>query len=65
MSQQYLGPYLNFQGRAREAMEFNHKVLGGTLDLHAANEKGEAKPAGPGSVTDKFGINWTVMIEKA
>jgi uncharacterized glyoxalase superfamily protein PhnB len=27
MSQQYLGPYVNFQGRAREAMEWYHKTL--------------------------------------
>ena len=33
MSKQYLSPYINFQGRAREAMEFYHKVLGGKLDL--------------------------------
>lgn len=48
MSQQYLGPYINFQGRAREAMEFYHKVLGGSLDLQASNEQGIPKPAGPG-----------------
>jgi PhnB protein len=48
MSQQYLGPYINFQGRAREAMEFYHKVLGGKLDLQTMNEQGVAKPAGPG-----------------
>lgn len=48
MSQQYLGPYINFQGRAREAMEFYHKVLGGNLDLQTMNEQGVPKPAGPG-----------------
>jgi PhnB protein len=48
MSQQYLGPYINFQGRAREAMEFYHKVLGGNLDLQTLNEHGVSKPAGPG-----------------
>lgn len=48
MSQQYLSPYINFQGRAREAMEFYHKVLGGKLDLQAWNEQGAPKPAGPG-----------------
>ena len=35
MSRQYLGPFINFQGRAREAMAFYHKVLGGKLDLQA------------------------------
>ncbi|HEY8801864.1 MAG TPA: VOC family protein [Candidatus Dormibacteraeota bacterium] len=48
MSTQYLGPYINFQGRAREAMEFYHRVLGGNLDLQASNQQGQLKPAGPG-----------------
>ena len=47
MSRQYLGPYINFQGRAREAMEFYHGVLGGKLDLQTSNEQGALKPAGP------------------
>ncbi len=48
MSRQYLSPYINFQGRARGAMEFYQKVLGGDLDLQALNEQGVLKPAGPG-----------------
>ena len=48
MRQQYLSPYINFQGRAREAMQFYQKVLGGKLELQSANEKGVPKPAGPG-----------------
>jgi len=48
MSQQYLSPYINFQGRAREAMDFYHKVLGGKLDPQASNEQGAPKSAGPG-----------------
>lgn len=48
MSKIHLSPYVNFQGRAREAMEFYHKVLGGKLDLQAVNEHGVSKPAGPG-----------------
>jgi PhnB protein len=48
MSQQYLGPYINFQGRAREAMDFYQKVLGGNLELQASNQQGAPKPAGPG-----------------
>ena len=48
MRQQYLSPYINFQGRAREAMEFYQKVLGGKLDLQTSNEQGVPKPAGPG-----------------
>ena len=39
MSQQRLGPYINFQGRAREAMEFYQKVLGGKLDVQTANDR--------------------------
>lgn len=35
MSKIRLSPYVNFQGRAREALEFYHKVLGGRLDLQA------------------------------
>jgi PhnB protein len=48
MSQQILSPYINFQGRAREGMEFYQKAFGGTLDLQAMDAKGVAKPAGPG-----------------
>jgi PhnB protein len=44
MSQQRLGPYINFQGRAREAMEFYQKVLGGKLDVQTANDRvGQAR----------------------
>jgi PhnB protein len=43
-----LSPYVNFQGQAREAMEFYHSVLGGTLDLRTMDTQGTAKPAGPG-----------------
>lgn len=48
MSKFQLSPYVNFQGRAREAMEFYHQVLGGHLNLQTANEQGASKPAGPG-----------------
>src|SRR3954469_12999397 len=43
-----LSYYINFQGRAREAMEFYQQVLGGTLDLQTVNAQGGAAPAGPG-----------------
>jgi len=33
LSKQYLSPYVNFQGHAREAMEFYQRVLGGKVDL--------------------------------
>jgi len=49
MSRQYLGPYINFHGRARDAMEFYHKVLGGRLDLQTMTQQGAFKPAGPGA----------------
>lgn len=48
MSQQYLGPYVNFGGRAREAMEVYQKLLGGRLDLQTINQQGVSKPAGAG-----------------
>ena len=48
MSNMQLSPYINFQGRAREAMEFYQQVLGGTLDLQAADAQGGFGPAGPG-----------------
>jgi PhnB protein len=47
MSAINLSPYINFQGKAREALEFYHSALGGQLDLYALNERGEAQPAGP------------------
>jgi PhnB protein len=43
-----LAPYINFQGRAREAMEHYHKVLGGKLEMFASDEHGGPKPAAPG-----------------
>jgi PhnB protein len=42
-----IGPYVNFQGRAREAMEFYHQIFGGTLELQASDERGAFRPAGP------------------
>ncbi len=48
MTKVYLNPYINFQGRAREAMEFYQKALGGKLELQTSNEQGVPKPAAPG-----------------
>jgi PhnB protein len=48
MSNIQLTPFINFGGRAREAMEHYQKVLGGTLDLQTMNGQGAARPAGPG-----------------
>ncbi len=47
MSQLFVNPYINFQNRAREAMEFYHKLLGGKLELLTFNPDGAPKPAGP------------------
>ena len=33
MSKFQVSPFINFQGKAREALEFYKKALGGTLDL--------------------------------
>ncbi|MGH7567513.1 MAG: VOC family protein [Gemmatimonadales bacterium] len=113
-----LSPYVNFEGRAREALEFYHTVLGGKLDLQALRLEAagalivasDGHPDYPATVgdnvalalagtdrdgltrifndlaaggrikmplaqqpwgaavgwlTDKFGINWTVSIDKA
>jgi PhnB protein len=38
MPDAYLSPYLNFDGNAREAMEFYHKALGGKLEIHPFSE---------------------------
>lgn len=43
-----VGPYVNFQGRAREAMELYHSILGGKLELYSAGEGGAPQPAQPG-----------------
>lgn len=40
--------YINFNGRAREAMESYKEVLGGELDLLAADPDGPPKAAQPG-----------------
>ncbi len=48
MRERYTAPYVNFQGRAREAMEFYHRALGGDLQLVAQDENGQPRPAGPG-----------------
>jgi PhnB protein len=47
MSNHDVGPYINFNGRAREAMEFYQSVIGGELAMFANDEKG-ARPAEPG-----------------
>jgi PhnB protein len=46
MGKQYTAPYINFQGRAREAMELYHEILGGQLSLFAFDASGKVKSAG-------------------
>jgi PhnB protein len=48
LSKHQLSPYVNFQGRAREAMELYRKVFGGSIELLASDEHGKPKPAAPG-----------------
>jgi PhnB protein len=48
MSQLFINPYINFQGRAQEAMKFYQKVLGGKLDLLTFSPDGPPREAGPG-----------------
>ena len=36
-----LNPYLNFNGEARQAMEFYKEVFGGTLDLNSYGDFGQ------------------------
>ncbi len=47
MTSSAASPYINFQGHAREAMEFYQKALGGKLELFTATEQGPPKEAGP------------------
>ena len=65
MSKIQLGNYINFAGRAREAMEFYHKVLGGNLILQTLNEHGAYKPAGPGDsiVNSRLEVDGAVIID--
>jgi len=70
MSQQRLGPYINVQGRAREAMEFYQDVLGGKLDVQTANDRvAQARLDADGVLIvasdGHLGINWMVSIDKA
>lgn len=59
-----VSPYINFQGRAREALEFYHKVLGGSVDLQALRlELGEVvivatdgHPKYPAKIGDNIAI---------
>lgn len=45
-----LNPYLTFDGRAREAMEFYRSVFGGELAMNTYDEYGAADPAVAGRI---------------
>jgi len=64
MSKVQLGDYINFAGRAREAMEFYHAVLGGNLVLKTLNEQGVYRPAGPGDsiIYSRLEVDGAVII---
>jgi PhnB protein len=48
MSQLFINPYINFAGRAQEALKFYHQALGGDLDMQVLNPDGPPKPAKEG-----------------
>jgi PhnB protein len=47
MSEITASTYINFHGRAREALEFYQKALGGKLQFLTFDPNGPPKPAGP------------------
>ena len=55
MSAIHLSPYINFQGKAREALAFYQQALGGELTLHSMDEQGAVKPAG---ANDRIAMGW-------
>lgn len=48
MSQLQMNPYINFQGKAREAMQFYQNAIGGDIELIAFGENGVPHPAETG-----------------
>jgi PhnB protein len=60
MSSRHVVPYINFQGRAREAFEFYHRILGGELSLIAFDSSGTMKKAG---ASDPIGYGRLVADE--
>jgi len=64
MSKIQLSTYINFQGRAREAMEYYHSVLGGDLILRTLGEQGVPRPAGVGDsvIYSRLDVDGTVIV---
>src|SRR5476651_366314 len=48
MNQLFINPYINFGGRAQEALKFYNQALGGDLDMQVLNPDGPPKPAQEG-----------------
>jgi PhnB protein len=46
VSTAHTAPYINFQGRARQAFEMYHGIFGGQLSLYAFDASGNVKAAG-------------------
>jgi PhnB protein len=50
VTEAFTAPYINFQGRAREAFELYHRVLGGDLFLFGFDASGQINTAESGPV---------------
>jgi PhnB protein len=50
MTETYTAPYINFQGRAREAFDLYHRILGGDLFLFGFDADGHINASGSGPV---------------
>jgi PhnB protein len=59
-----LNPYLNFNGNARQALEFYQSVFGGTLNLSTFADFGAADAADAGKIMHgqlETGAGYTIM----
>ena len=57
-----INPYLNFDGRTREAMEFYAKVLGAKLEIMTNKESGMPGPGEDRIMHAKLGSGSTVIM---
>ncbi len=55
-------PYLFFEGRCEEAVEFYRKALGAEVTM-LMRYKDSPDPPPPGMVADRFGVSWMVVVE--
>jgi len=66
----HVHPYLSFEGRCEEALEFYKSTLGAKVDALMRYKDGppDACGAGPqppggfGMLTDRFGVTWMVNV---